>query len=80
MIRYKLGELLEKKKFQDGRRISIQEVAAATGINRTTLSKLLNHRGYVTGTDILDKLCIYFGCALDEIAEYVEEGNPAPPI
>jgi len=72
MIRYKLGELLEKKSFQEGKRVQIQELAAATGINRTTLSKILNQKGYVTGTDILDKLCIYFGCAIQDIAEHVD--------
>ena len=72
MIRYKLGELLEKKSFQEGKRVQIQELAAATGINRTTLSKILNQKGYVTGTDILDKLCSYFGCAIQDIAEHVD--------
>ena len=73
MIRYKLGELLEKRQFQEGRRLTIQEIAAATGINRTTLSKLLNQKGYVTGTDILDKLCGYFNCSLSEIAERIDD-------
>jgi len=72
MIRYKLGELLEKKSFQEGKRVQIQELAAATGINRTTLSKILNQKGYVTGTDILDKLCSYFGCAIQDVAEHVD--------
>jgi len=72
MIRYKLGELLEKKSFQEGKRVQIQELAAATGINRTTLSKILNQKGYVTGTDILDKLCSYFGCAIQDIAEHID--------
>jgi len=72
MIRYKLGELLEKKSFQEGKRVQIQELAAATGINRTTLSKILNQKGYVTGTDILDKLCSYFGCAIQDVVEHVE--------
>jgi len=75
VIRYKLGELLEKKQFQEGRRISIQEVAAATGINRTTISKILNHKGYVTGTDILDKLCIFFGCQISDLIEFISEPN-----
>jgi putative transcriptional regulator len=73
MIRYKLGELLEKRQFQAGKRITIQEIALATGINRTTLSKLLNHKGYVTGTDILDKLCRYFECDLGSLVEYIED-------
>lgn len=70
MIRFKLGEQIEKKQFLEGRRITVQEVATATGINRMTLSKILNQRGYSTGTEIVDKLCGYFNCSVEELLEY----------
>lgn len=73
MIRFKLAEQIEKKQFKEARRVTVQEVAAATGVNRMTLSKILNQRGYSTGTDILDKLCAYFGCTLQDLAEYVTD-------
>lgn len=73
MIRFKLGEQIEKKQFKEGRRITIQEVAVETGINRMTLSKILNHRGYSTGTDILDKLCSYFDCRIEDLAEHLPD-------
>ena len=73
MIRFKLAEQIEKKQFAEGRRITVQEVAEATSINRMTLSKILNHKGYSTGTDILDRLCAYFGCELPDLVEYVED-------
>lgn len=69
MIRFKLGEQLEKKQFRDSRRITMQQVADATGINRTTLSKILNQRGYATSTDILDTLCEYFDCRIEDLVE-----------
>lgn len=72
MIRFKLAELIEKKQFKESRRITIQEVAEATDINRMTLSKILNHRGYSTGTDNLDKLCIYFNCPIEDLIEHVD--------
>lgn len=71
MIRFKLAEQLEKKQFRDSRRITIQEVSEATGINRSTLSKILNLKGYSTGTDVLDKLCVYFGCRIEDLVEHV---------
>lgn len=71
MIRFKLAEQIEKKQFVESRRITVQEVAEATGVNRMTLSKILNHRGYSTGTDILDRLCTYFGCRIEELVEHV---------
>lgn len=73
MIRFKLAEQIEKKQFQESRRITVQEVAEATGVNRMTLSKILNHKGYSTGTDILDRLCAYFGCSVEELVEYVPD-------
>ena len=71
MIRFKLAEMIEKKQFADGRRIAISEIAAATGLNRMTLSKILNQKGYGTGTETIDKLCAYFGCQVSDLMEYV---------
>lgn len=73
MIRFKLGEQLEKKRFRDSRRITLQEVSDATAINRSTLSKLLNQKGYSTGTDVLDRLCSYFDCGIADLVEHVHE-------
>jgi putative transcriptional regulator len=73
VIRFKLAEQIEKKQFRESRRITIQEVAEATGVNRMTLSKILNQKGYSTGTEILDKLCTYFGCRIEDLVEHVGE-------
>ncbi len=75
MIRFKLGEQLEKKQFKDSRRITLQEVSDATQINRSTLSKILNQKGYSTGTDVLDRLCTYFNCAIADLAEHVHDSH-----
>jgi putative transcriptional regulator len=73
VIRFKLGEQLEKKQFRDSRRITLQEVSDATAINRSTLSKLLNQKGYSTGTDVLDRLCTYFACSISDLVEHMPE-------
>lgn len=73
VLRFKLKEMLAEKSFQEGRRITMVEVAEKTGISRITLSKMANQKGYSTVTDNLDKLCTYFGCGLGEIAEYIPE-------
>lgn len=73
MIRFKLAEQIEKKQFRESRRITMQDMSDATGINRSTLSKLLNQKGYSTGTDVLDRLCTYFGCAISDLAEHVPD-------
>jgi putative transcriptional regulator len=73
MIRYKLGEQLERKQFDESRRITMQELTDSTGINRSTLSKILHQKGYSTSTDILDRLCTYFGCRIEDLVEHIPD-------
>jgi putative transcriptional regulator len=65
--------MIEKKQFAEGRRVSINEVASATGLNRMTLSKILNQKGYGTGTDTIDRLCLYFSCNVEDLMEHLPE-------
>lgn len=73
LIRFKIKELIAKKEFAEGRRITNGEVANAAGIHRMTLSKLINQRGYNTSTDNLNRLCAYFDCRVEELVEYVPD-------
>ena len=73
MLRFKIKEMLAKKEFAEGRRITIGEVAEGAGIHRMTLSKMINQRGYNTGTDNLDRLCAYFDCRIEDLVEYVPD-------
>lgn len=73
MLRFKIKEMIAKKEFDEGRRITIAEVAEAAGIHRMTLSKLINQKGYNTGTDNLDQLCEYFQCDVGELVEHISE-------
>lgn len=73
MIRFLINELLSEKQFKEGRRITLIEVSEATGINRMTLSKMINHKSYSTVTDSLDKLCIFFKCKIEDLIEHVPD-------
>lgn len=79
MIRFKLAEMIEKKQFAEGRRISVSEIAEATGLNRMTLSKILNVKGYGTGTDTIDRLCAYFHCDVGDLMEHVSSDTSENP-
>ncbi|WP_219214111.1 helix-turn-helix domain-containing protein [Variovorax boronicumulans] len=79
MIRFRLKERIADLSFRTGRRVTLDEVAAGTGIHRATLSKLGSKHGYNSSTDVLDKLCEFFGCRLEEIAEHVPESPSALP-
>jgi len=70
MLRFKLKELIAEKEFQEGRVITLVEIAESTGIHRMTLSKLANHRGYNPSADILDRLCTYFKCRIESLVEH----------
>ena len=72
MIRFKLKEQIAEKEFQEARRITLLEVANATGIGRITLSRMLKP-GAVVRTDTLNALCTYFDCGLEDLAEFVPE-------
>jgi len=71
MLRFKIKEMIAKKEFDEDRRITIAEVAEAAGIHRMTLSKLINQKGYNTGTENIDGLCQYFQCDIEDLVEYV---------
>ncbi|MHB1944262.1 MAG: helix-turn-helix domain-containing protein [Metallibacterium sp.] len=74
MIRFKLKEQIAEKEFQEARRITLIEVADATGIGRITLSRMLKP-GAVVRTDTLDALCAYFNCRLEDLAEFLPDGH-----
>lgn len=73
MIRFRLKELVAEKEFQEGRRITLEEISKSTGIHRTTLSKVSNQKGYNTTTEVLDKLCDFFQVSLGQLAEHIKD-------
>lgn len=73
MIRFRLTELIADKAFKERRVVSLTEVADATGIHRATLSKMANQPGANIGTDIIDRLCRYFGCQPGDLMTFVND-------
>ena len=73
MLRFKVAERIAEKEFREKSRIKVMDISEATGINRMTLSKLLNHHDANIQTDILDRLCRYFNCQVADLVEYVSE-------
>mgnify|MGYP005753690893 CR=1 FL=1 len=79
MLRFKLKERIADLEFRERRRVTIQEIAEATGLNRMTLSKLANHHGANVQTDALDKLCAYFDCRVEDLVEYIASDGTGHP-
>ena len=80
MIRFRLGELLTDLNFRTGQRLEWQHVSQATGIHRSTLSKMLNIRGYNATTHNIDLLCRFFGCGVGDVMQYVPDEALAAPV
>lgn len=72
MIRVRFKERLADKEFREDRRITLNEVAEATGVHRVTLNKVANERGYNAGLEVIDKLCQFFECQPGDLLEYVK--------
>jgi putative transcriptional regulator len=78
MIYIEIKEMMRVKAAAWGRKITLNELASATGISRMTLSRMINNRGYSTVTDQLDKLCHFFGCDIHELVKFVPDTQPNP--
>jgi DNA-binding Xre family transcriptional regulator len=73
MIRIRLIELMASKSFADGSRVDLGAIAEATGIHRTTLSKIANIRGYNLSASNADRLCRFFNCGVGDLMEYIPD-------
>ncbi len=55
------------------RRGRLIDVARATGVSRNMLAKLYYDRAVRIDLGVLDKLCGYFQCSVDELLERVPD-------
>ncbi len=59
------------------KRVRLIDVARATGISRNMLSRMYYDRLERIDLQSLDKLCIYFGCGIDGLFEFVSPDQKA---
>lgn len=78
MIRFHLKKLIADYEHRHGRRLTMGELAAETGIYRTTLSRIAGPKPFNTTTENLDGLCRFFGCQISDLVEYVPDQTPGP--
>ena len=77
MIRFRLKERIADLSFKTGRKVTLDEVAAGTGIHRATLSKIGTKKGYNSSTDVVDRLCTFFNCRIEELVEHLSDESAA---
>ena len=71
-FRARVEELTLKKGVKRGSRVTQKEVAEASGVPITTLSRLSNNPAARMDADTVLKLMRYFECTLDELIEVIE--------
>lgn len=57
-----------------GRRVSVEEVAKAVGVDRKRLTQIELGRMKEIDTDTLAKLCNYYGVGVGDVLEYDPSG------
>ncbi|WP_281355574.1 helix-turn-helix domain-containing protein [Vibrio agarilyticus] len=65
--------MIDDKSQLEGRKISGSEVAAAVGIQRSAMAKMIRDEGYTTTTKTLDALCQYFKCDVSDLIWYQKD-------
>ncbi len=73
MIKSRLQSLIRKKQAQDDRKITYDEIAGATAISKSTLSRIANNQRVRYDAHMLSALCKYFRCNVGDLLEYVPD-------
>ena len=73
MFQIHIEELMTAKRHQSGRRITLSELAEATGISRMTLHRAISRREYNLSIGSIDKLCSYFRCDLTDLVKRIPD-------
>ena len=71
-IRYKLSERIADYQFKTNSRLTLIDLAAATGVHRMTLSKMLNHHDANITVQTLCRLAEFFECEVGDMVELVK--------
>lgn len=77
MFLFRIKERIANVSFKTGRKVTLDEVAAGTGIHRAPLSKIGTKKGYNSSTDEVDRLCTFFHVGLKSWSNMCLK-NPQP--
>ncbi|AEP29383.1 helix-turn-helix domain-containing protein [Brumicola nitratireducens] len=73
MIKINLHQMMLEYAAKKGDIVTIDEIAKSTGLGRNTLSRIKNNPYRSTNTDIINKLCQYFKCSIEDILIFEED-------
>ncbi len=73
MIKCHLSRLLGERKMK------ISDLSRDTGINRGTATRLYHETAERVEIDVINALCSYFNCSVNEIFEYIPDNDVPSP-
>jgi putative transcriptional regulator len=75
---------MDDYEFKNDTTLTIMQLAESTEIHRATLSKMLHERGCNVTTDVIDRLCTFFGVPIQQLMEHLpsehDRQSPQEPI
>lgn len=72
VLRSRVRQLMLEKSARDGRRITLRDVQAATGLAYATVQNLAANRGVQNvRLSTIEALCEYFDCRIEDVIERV---------
>lgn len=73
MIVIQIQALIFAKQVVWRRKITLVEIADATGISRMTLHRMIKNKAYNASMEHLNKLCAFFQCEVQEQVTFVPD-------
>lgn len=69
MIKCHLSRLMGEKK------LKVVDVARDLGLHRNTITLLYDETATRFDLETLNKLCVYFGCSVEDLLEFIPDGK-----
>jgi DNA-binding Xre family transcriptional regulator len=78
-VKNRLIELMGAKQEAEGRVINASTVARETGLTRQVIAKWMRGEVVEFRADMVEQLCRYFKCGIDDLLEIIPDPREAMP-
>lgn len=66
-IKFHLRTLMAQQTDRTGSRVTYEVLSRETGISSSTLSRMANNKQSLIALSVLERLCEFFGCELNDL-------------
>ena len=72
MIKIKLKMVMLEYSERVGKKLTYGALAEATGVSKAAIESMGSRGQYNASLDVIDKLCSFLGCSVQDLLEYRE--------